>query len=41
MLENNVYDSSLGFYDGVDPPYNNTKIGQVNSDTTYMTTLLI
>jgi hypothetical protein len=42
MLENNVYDSNLGVYDGVDPNiYNNTKIGQVNNNTTYMITLLI
>ena len=41
MLENNVYDSSPGVYGGVDPPYNNTTIGQVNNDTTYMITLLI
>ena len=30
-----MYDSSLRVYDGVDPTYNNTKIGQVNDDTIY------
>jgi len=35
QLENNVYDSSLGVCDGVDPTYNSIKIGPVNNDTTY------
>jgi hypothetical protein len=35
QLENNVYDSSLGACDGVDPTYNSIKIGPVNNDTTY------
>jgi hypothetical protein len=35
QIENNVYDSSLGICDGVDPTYNSIKIGQVNNDTTY------
>ena len=35
QLENNVYDSSLGVCDGVDPTYNSIKICQVNNDTTY------
>ena len=34
QLENNVYDSSLGVCDGVDPTYNSIKIGPVNNDTT-------
>jgi hypothetical protein len=34
-IENNVYDSSLGVCDGVDPTYNSIKICQVNNDTTY------
>jgi hypothetical protein len=34
-IENNVYDSSIGICDGVDPTYNSIKIGQVNNDTTY------
>jgi hypothetical protein len=33
--EEDVYDSSLRVYDGVDTTYNNTKIGQVNDDTIY------
>jgi hypothetical protein len=39
MLENNVYDSSLCVYDGVNPTYNNTTIGQVNNDPTTLLTL--
>ena len=35
QLESNVYDSSLGVCDGVDPTYNSIKIGQVNNDMTY------
>jgi hypothetical protein len=35
LIENNVYDSSLGVCDGVDPTYNSIKIGPVNNDTTY------
>jgi hypothetical protein len=35
QIENNVYDSSLGVCDGVDPTYNSIKICQVNNDTTY------
>ena len=34
-IENNVYDSSLGVCDGVDPTYNSIKIWEVNNDTTY------
>jgi hypothetical protein len=34
-IENNVYDSSLGVCDGVDPTYNSITICQVNNDTTY------
>ena len=34
-IENNVYDSSLGVCDGVDPTYNSIQICQVNKDTTY------
>jgi hypothetical protein len=29
QLENNVYDSSLGVCDGVDPTYNSIKIHQI------------
>lgn len=35
QIENNVYDSSLGVCDGVDPTYNSIKIGPVNNDTIY------
>ena len=35
QIENNVYDSSLGVCDGVDPTYNSITICQVNNDTTY------
>jgi hypothetical protein len=35
QIENNVYDSSIGVCDGVDPTYNSIKICEVNNDTTY------